>query len=155
MTGLNGFRHPLSGCVRDRVLADHSDRRRFTSANTRRVQHAHAGAEQRRQLREQLMGSRKVAGDGVTDADSDRRRRGFAFFHYIEMVVERSYFIDLGHRHFHLGREGREMRRGQVAVLILNFVKVLDQEITPPWLIAEKGHDLRERLCIDSPPFRS
>ncbi len=154
MTGLNGFRHPLGGCVRDWILADDGDRRGLTAADAGRVQHAHAGAEQRRQFCEQLVRSGEVAGDRVADTDGNRRRRRLALFDHVEVVVERRHLVDFRHRHLHLGRERDQMRRGQAAVPVLNLVQVLDQEIAAARRIAEQSQDILARLRVDSPSFR-
>ena len=136
VTGLNGFRHLLGGRVRDRILADDSDRRGLAAADTRRVQHAHAGAEQRGQFREQLVRAGEFAGDRIADADGDRGRRSLALFDHVEVVVERRHFVDFRHRHLHLGRERDQMRRGQAAVPVLNLVQMLDQQIAAARRIA-------------------
>src|SRR5207248_1787964 len=78
----------------------------------------------------------------------------FAFLNDFEMVVERRHLVHLGERKAHLLRERREMRRRQVAVVIVKLVQMLDQEIALPRRVAEKLLHVGERLCIDRPAFR-
>ena len=57
------------------------------------------------------------------------RRRGIAFLHHVEVVIEGGHFVHLGHRHLHFGGERDEMRRREAAEMILNQVQELDQQI--------------------------
>ena len=133
--------------VRDRVLTDDGDRRRLAATDAWRVEHAHILAQQRRQLLQQLVRSRKVAGDRVADAHGDRGWGGLAFLHHVEVVIEGGHFVDLGHRHLHLSRERDEMRGRQSTEAILNLVQVLDQQIPPARCVAEQRADLLARLA--------
>ena len=72
-----------------------------------------------------------------------------AFLHHIEMRVEGCDLIDLGERHLHLGGERGEMGGRQITVLILNQMKVLDQQIAPARPVGEQPAHLLERLRID------
>ena len=81
-------------------------------------------------------------------------RRSLALFDHVEVVVERRHLVDLRHRHLHLVRKRDQMRRGQAAVMVLNLVQVLDQEIAAARRIAKQGQDILARLRVDSPAFR-
>ena len=70
------------------------------------------------------------------------------------MVIERGHFVDLGHRHLHLGRERDQVRCGEAAEAILNPVQMLDQQIPATRGIAEKREHLLARLRIDAAAFR-
>ena len=140
--------------ARNRILADDRDRSRLAAADAGRVQHAHAVAEQRRQPLEQVVRAGELARNRVAHADGDRRRRGVAFLHDVEVVIERRHLVHLGHRHLQLGGERDEVRRGQVAVAVLNLVEVLDQQIAPPRRVAEQLQHLLERAWIDAASLR-
>ena len=147
-------RDDLLGCgVRHRVLPDDRDRRRLASADAWRMQHANVAAEQRRQLRQQLMRTGEVAGNRIADAHGDRRRSGVALLHHVEVVIEGRHLVDLGHRHLHLGRERDEMRGRQTAVPILNLVQVLDQQIPATGSVAEQCADVFARRGSTARPF--
>ena len=140
--------------MRHRVLADDRHRRRLAAADARRVQHAHVRAEQRRQALEQMVRAGQLAGDRIADAHGDRRRRGVAFLHHVEVVIEGRHLVDLGHRHLHLGRERDEMGGRQVAVAVLNLVQVLDQQVAAARRVAEQGLHVFECLRVDTAAFR-
>jgi hypothetical protein len=94
--------------------------------------------------------SREVAGNRIANAHGDGWWRGVAFLDHIEVVIEGSHFVDLGHRHLHLSRERDEMRGRQAAEAILDLVQVLDQQVTTTGRRAEQGADVFPRLRIDS-----
>ena len=152
--GLDQRRDLLGGRVRDRILADDGDRRRLAAADARRVQDAHVLAEQRRQRGQQLARAGHLARDRVADAHGDRGRRRLAFLHHVEVVIEGRHFVDLGHRHLHLGRERDQVRRGEAAEAILNLVEVLDQQIPPARGIAEQREHVLARLRVDAAALR-
>ena len=81
-------------------------------------------------------------------------RRRLAFFHHVEVVIEGRHFVDLGHRHLHLGRERDEMRRRQAAVAILNQVQVLDQQIRRRGASPSSARTSSSAPGIDAAPFR-
>ena len=80
---------------------------------------------------EQLLGARHRAGQRIAHAHGDRRRRRLAFLHHVEMRVEGRDLVDLGQRHLHLGGERGEMRGGEMAVVVLDEMQMLDQQIAP------------------------
>ena len=61
------------------------------------------------------------------------------------MGVERGNFIDLDERQPHLLGERGEMARVQAAEVVLQQVKMLDQQIAPPFAVAEQCLNLGER----------
>src|SRR5207253_1347740 len=125
--------------------------RDFAATDTRRRDNAHAGSQIEL---EQIVRASELAGDRVAHPHRHRRRWRLAFLNDFEMVVERRHLVHLGERKAHLLRERREMRRRQVAVVIVKLVQVLDQEIALPRRVAEKLLYVGERLCIDRPAFR-
>ena len=137
--GLDRFCDLLRSRVWDWILADHRNGRGFTTAYARRVQDSHVRAKQRRQLREQIVGSGKVTGDRIANANRDRGRRSLAFLDNIEMVIKSRDFVDFRHGHLHLGGKRNEMGRGEAAVAILNLVEVFDQEIAAARVLSRAG----------------
>ena len=99
--------------------------------------------------RQQLLGARHRAGQRVAHPHGDRRRRRLAFLHHVEMGVEGRDLVDLGQRELHLLRERGEMRGGEMAVVVLDQMQMLDQQIAPARAVAEQRAHLVERLRID------
>ena len=77
-------------------------------------------------------------------------RRGLAFLHDVEVVIEAGDLVDLGLRQPHLLRQRGEMRGREVAEAVLDLVQVLDQEVALTRLVAEERLHLRQRLGIDA-----
>src|SRR6266498_3051559 len=71
------------------------------------------------------------------------------------MCVERRDLVDLGEREPHLLRQRHEMRRGQMAVAVLDQMQMLDQEIAPAWTLLQQRAHFLERARIDLAPFGS
>ena len=135
-------------------MADRADRRAVARAHARRAHDAHAGAELRGQIAEQFLRARHRAGERVAYAHRDRRGRGLAFLHDVEMRVEGRDLVDFGLRELHLLRERREMRGREMAVAVLDEMQVLDQQIAPARPVAEQRTHLVERRRIDLAAFR-
>jgi len=140
--------------VRHRILTDDRDRRGVAAADARRAQDANVGAKDGRKPRKQLLRSGQLARNRVADAHGYRRRWSVAFFHDVEVVIERGHFVDLGHRHLHLGGERHQMRRRETAEVILNQVQVLDEEIAATRFVAEERRHLPPRFGVNWPAFR-
>ena len=62
------------------------------------------------------------------------------------MRVEGRDLVDLGERKLHLVRQRREMRGGEMAVMVLDQVQVLDQQVAPARLVDQQRAHLFERL---------
>ena len=135
-------------------VADGSDRGAVAGADAGRAHHPHIGAKQPRQLGQQLVGAGHGAGQAVAHPHGDGGRRR-AVLHHVEMGIEGGDLVDLGLGELHLGRERGEMRRGQVAVAILQQMQVLDQEIAPARAIAEQRPHLVERSRVELTALRS
>src|SRR5690606_36753295 len=133
----------------DRVASDNGHRCTVATADTRRRDHADTRTERVPQRVEQLVASGEVTGDRVADADGDRRWRDVALLHDVEMVVERRHLVGLRRRQPELEGEGVELRDRQVAVVILQQVKVLDEQVRPPGPIAQQRLDGGQRRRID------
>ena len=70
------------------------------------------------------------------------------------MGVEGRDLVDFGERELHLLRQGGEMRGGQMAVMVLDEMQMLDQQIAPPRPVGQQRQHLFERLRIDLPALR-
>jgi hypothetical protein len=70
------------------------------------------------------------------------------------VVVEGRDLVDLGLRQHHCFRQRSEVFRRKLAVLVLDLVQVLDEQVPAPWRVAEQGRDLGARLRIDGPALQ-
>ena len=70
------------------------------------------------------------------------------------MRVEGRDLVDLGLRHLHLVGERGEMRRREVAVVILDEVEMLDQQVAAARPVGEQGLDLGQRVRVDLAALR-
>ena len=150
--------HPRDDTVNRRmwywILADHGNRRGVAAADARRTQDANIDAEDAGQRCEQLVRSRELTRNRITDANGNRWRRSVAFFHNIEVMVKGRHFVHFSHRHLHFRREGDQMRRRQTPEVVLNQVQVFDEEIAAARRVAEQRRYLLSRLDVDCPTFR-
>ena len=93
------------------------------------------------------------------DSESQTRiviggRRRLAFLHHVEMRIEGRDLVDFGERELHLLRQRGEVRRGKMAVAILDQMQMLDQEIAPARPVAEQRAHLIERPRVNLTPLR-
>ena len=128
VSGGNGGVH-LFGCgVIDMMMPDLEDRRGVAAPHAGRAEHPHFGRIKAAfQCLPQLRGAHHFTRERVADADRQRRRRGFVFFHDIEVGVERRDLVDFGHRQAHLFGQGAQMRRRKVTMGVLDQVQEFDQ----------------------------
>jgi hypothetical protein len=141
--------HRVVRRLRHLHMADRADRRAIARAHARRANHAHARAQEFRQIVEQTVSARHRARKRIAHSHRDRRRRRLALLHHVEMRVEGRDLVDLGLRKLHLGRKRREMRRGDVTVLVLNKMQMLDEEIAAARAVGEQGRNFRFCARID------
>jgi hypothetical protein len=74
-----------------------------------------------------------------------------AFAHDVEMMIEAGNLVDLGLRHAQfLGQRG-QVRGRQAAVLVLDQVQALDQQVAPARHVAQEGQHFGQGLRIDPP----
>ena len=157
MAGLlrrDGRRDGFAGGRRHRELPDDGRGRLLAAADARRRENAHAGTEQTRQSRQQVLRARHLARQAVADAHRDRRRYDVAFLDDIEVVIERRDLEHFRLRQLHLVGERREVGRAQVAEAILQLVQVFDQEVASARLVTEQLEHLGTRLRVDAPAAR-
>ena len=70
------------------------------------------------------------------------------------MGVEGRDLIDLGQRELHLLRQRGKMRGGEMAVVILDEVQMLDEQIAPARPVGEQRKHFLERFRIDLTALR-
>jgi hypothetical protein len=70
------------------------------------------------------------------------------------MRVEGRDLVHFGLRELHLGGERGEMRGGEMAVVVLDQMQMLDQQIAPARPVAEQRAHLVERRRIDLAALR-
>ena len=70
------------------------------------------------------------------------------------MGVERGDLVHLGQRQPYLLGQRHQMPRVQAAVMVLQQMQMLDQQVAPALAIAEQRLHLIERRRIDLPAFR-
>ncbi len=138
----------------DEVMADLGRRRGIAAADAGRAHHANAGAGAVLQFVQQRFRAQHRAGQGIADADGQRRDVGLAFLHDVEMRIEGRGLEHLGEGELHLVGERCEMRCGNLVILVLDQVQILDQEIAPARPVAEQQLDLVRGGRIDLPPLR-
>ena len=112
------------------VLAHHGDRCLLATADAGRRDDAHPASQRPLEPGHQLAGAGELAGERIAHAHGERRGRRFAFLDDVKMVVESGDFVDFGLREPHLPRERRDVGGGEVAVVVLDQVQVLDQQVT-------------------------
>ena len=135
-------------------MADGANRGAVTGAHAGGAHYAHAGTKLLRQIRKQVLGAGKRAGQRIADAHRDRRRRRLALLHDIEMGIEGRDLVDLGQRELHLVRQRRKMRGGQMTVVILDEMQMLDQQVAPARPVGQKREHFLARRRIDLTALR-
>ena len=135
--------------VIDEVMADLGRRRGVAAADAGRAHHANAGAGRVLQLLQQFFRAQHGAGQGIADANGQRRDVGLALLHHVEMRVEGRGLEHLGKGQLHLVGKRCEMRRGNLAIGVLDQVQMLDQQVAPPRPVAEQKRDLFSGQGID------
>ncbi len=85
----------------------------------------------------------------VADADGERGDVLFAFLHHVEMRVEGRRLKHLGKAELHLVGKCRKMCGRDLAILVLDQMQVLDQEIAAARTITEQHFDFMRRRRID------
>ena len=67
---------------------------------------------------------------------------GLALLHHVEMRVEGRGLEHLGKGKLHLVGKGCEMGGGNLAILVLDQMQILDQQVATPRPVAEQQFDL-------------
>ena len=134
-------------------MADRADRCMVACTHARRANDAHIAAELARQFGQQPLGSSHGAGQGITHPHRHRRRRG-AVLHHVEMRIEGRDLVHLGQRHAHQMRERGQMRRGEMAVFVLDQMQMLDQQIAAARPFREQRLNLGQGGGVNLPALR-
>src|SRR4029077_6912564 len=118
------------------------DRRRgVAAADAGRAYDTNAGAARALEVFEQLLSPEHRAGQRVADADGQRRDIRLAFLNDIEMRVEGRGLEDFSEGELHLVGKGCEMRARDMVICVLDQVEIFDEQVTPPWPVAEQRLD--------------
>ena len=152
--GANLGLHGIATRIRHRDVPNHRRRRLLAAADAGRRDDAHVLAEQSGQPRQQVSGTRHLAGQAVAHTHRQRRRRRVAFLHDVEVVVEARDLEHLGLREAHFLGQRREVCRRQLAEAVLNLVQVLDQQVPLARLLAEQLLHIVQRTGFDAPALR-
>ncbi len=131
-------------------LANHSHRRLLATPDAGRRDHIHVGAQDCRQLLQQILRASQFAGQAITHTHGELRRF-LPFAQHLEVVIERRDFEDFCHRHIHLPGECDQMPVVQAAPGIVELVQVLDQQIAPMGRRADEFQHLGHRHVIGLP----
>ena len=129
-------------------MADGADRRAVAGAHTRRAHHTHVPAQLARQFLQEFFRAGHGARQRVADAHGNGRRRR-TVLHHVEMRIEGRYLINFGERHLHLKRQCREVRSRKIAIVVLNKMQMLDEQIAPARPIGQQRQHVGERDRID------
>jgi len=126
----------LSAALRQRWRDQQSDddlgrRRGVATADARRAHHANARAGAVLQLMQQFFRTQHGAGQGVADANGQRRDIGLALLHHVEMRIEGRGLEHFRKRQFHLVGKGCEVGCGNLMIFVLDQMQMLDQQIAP------------------------
>ena len=127
---LHRQRHRLQGGKRYRVLVHHRSRRLLATADARRGDDAHIVTTQnRRKPCQQVPGARHLAAQAVAHTYGQRRRLGIALEDF-EVVIESGDLKDLGHADAHFFGQRHQVPVVQAAVMVLQAVQMLDQQVS-------------------------
>jgi hypothetical protein len=69
------------------------------------------------------------------------------------MVVKGRDLVDLGRRQAHFMSQRHQVYGRQVAVLVLDFVQVFDQQVALARRFTEQLLDFEKRIQVDYPPL--
>src|SRR5262245_33845487 len=142
-------RHRRGRSVESLNVTHCADRCAVARAHTRRAHHANITTKSPRKFLQQLLGTSHRAGKGIAYTHGDRRRRQLAFSNHIKMRVKCRDLVNFRERHLHLGSECREMCGREIPIVILDEMKMLDQEIAASRPVSKQRAHLRKRLWIN------
>ena len=130
-------------------MADLRHGRHVAKPDAGRAHHANAGAGGVLQFMQQFFRAQHRAGQGIADANGQRRNIGLALLHHIEMRIEGRGLEHFRERKLHLVGKRCEMGRGNLMILVLDKVQMLDQQIAPPRPVTQQERNLFGGLGID------
>ena len=88
----------------------------------------------------------KFARQAIAYAHGQAGRWCLALLYNVEMRVEGCHFVHLGHRPVEQGAQCRDVRRRNVAVMVVDLMKVLKKKIGPKGTGAQEVAELRARM---------
>ncbi len=140
-------------CIGHRILPHNGDRPLFATPDARCRYYAHPIPQRPLQPRDQFTRATQFARQRIAHAHGQRGRRRFAFLDDIEMVIKARNLENLGHGEFHFARQRCDVRRTDVAKLVLNSVQVFDQQIAAARVIAEQRLHFAQCAGFDHTPL--
>ena len=122
------------------------DRGLLAAPHAGRAQHADVcRVELGVERRPQRLRAGELAGQRVAHAHGERRRRGLALAHHVEVGVEGGGLVHLGHRQVHPVGERAQVAQREVAEAVLQRMQVLDELVAIAAGAGEQGLELVER----------
>ena len=152
--GRSGGLDVIDSCVPHLHVPDRAGRRLVADTHARRAHDAHIRTERVRQFVQQTLRAHHRAGEAVAYPHGDSRWRNLMLLHDVEVRIEGRNLVDLGQRKLHFLRKGCKMRGGEMAIVVLDQMQMLDQQIAPARPVDKQIAHLRQRLRIDLAPFR-
>jgi hypothetical protein len=137
----------------EEVVANLSRRRVIAEPHARRAHHAHPGTELGAQIGQELLAAEHGTGEAVAHPNGERGDFRRALLHDVEVRVERGRLVDLGIGEAHLFREPSKVGCGDLPVVVLDAVQVLDQQLPVARSLTEQRPHFIERLGIDLASF--
>ena len=131
------------------MMADLRHRGHIAQSDAGRPHHANAGTGAVLQFMQQFFRAQHRAGQGIADANGQRRDVGLTFLHHVEMRVEGRGLEHLGEGELHLVGKGCKVGRGNLVPGVLDEMQILDQQVAPPRPVAQQKRDLFSCLGID------
>ena len=142
---------------RHRVLVHQGHGGLFAAAHAGGRQHAHLGAQEGGQARQQIGRSRHLTGQARAHPHGQRGRGGHRavsrFAHHVEVVIEAGHLKHLGLGQLEVFGQGRQMRRAQLTEVVVESVQGLDQFIAPPGAVGQQPGHFSARLRGDLAAF--
>ncbi len=135
-------------------VADRDDRRLVAAAHARRARDADPVAEPGAQIIEQMLGAIERAAEAVAHPHGQRRRRRLVIHDDVEMRIERGDLVNLGQGEPHLLGQRHQMPGMEAAVMVLQQMQVLDQEVAAALALAEQRRHFGERGRVDLAALR-
>ena len=139
--------HAGDAGVIDEVMADLGRGRGVAAADAGRAHHANAGTSGVLQSMQQFFRAQHRAGQGIANANGQRRDVGLALLHHVEMRVEGRGLEHFGEGELHLVGKGCEVGGGNLVLGVLDEVQIFDQQIAPARPVAKQKRDLLQPLA--------
>ena len=145
--------HCLRRGLQHRVLVHHRHRRLLASAQAGCGNHPHPGTQYLWQPSHQFTRTDQLAAQAIAHAHR-QSGDGRIVAQHLEVVVEGGYLVDLGQRQVHQLGQCRQVPLMQAAVLVVEPVQLLDQQVSPVRRRAHQCPHLQHRRLIGLAPLK-